>query len=53
MENTTTQRIHWRVGSDRDDNLRRIIIGIEKTLEITRDYDQKTDGGVLDGDEEL
>lgn len=53
MENTTTQRIHWRVGSDRDDNLRRIIIGIEKTLEITRDYDQKTDGGILDGDEEL
>lgn len=52
MENTTTQGTHWRVPSDRNDNLRRIIVGIEKTFEVTREFNEETGGGMLDGDEE-
>lgn len=52
MENTTTQGTHWRVPSDRNDNLRRIIVGIEKTFEVTREFNEETGGGILDGDEE-
>lgn len=48
----TTQGIHWRVSSDRDDNLRRIIVGIEKICEITSEFNEETGGGILDGDEE-
>ncbi|MEG0519305.1 MAG: hypothetical protein RR555_10640 [Bacteroidales bacterium] len=49
----TTRGIHCRVGSDRDGNLRRIIVGIEKALEITCEFNEDTGGGILDVDEEL
>ncbi|MEA4841412.1 MAG: hypothetical protein VB110_10460 [Bacteroidales bacterium] len=49
-----TEKRHYRdFGSEREDNLFRIISGIEKIVNTTVKYNRETDGGVLDLNEEF
>jgi hypothetical protein len=46
------KQMHYRVGSEREDNLFRIIAGIEMILKESFKYNKETGGGVLDINEE-
>ena len=47
------KQMHYRVGSEREDNLSRIITGIKKIINTTVKYNKETGGGVLDLNEEF